>query len=268
MTADPQPAAEGTARALRVDLNADVGEGSREDETLTPLVSSVNICCGAHAGDEATIRRTVGRAIASGAAIGAHPGYPDREGFGRRPMAMSAEELEASLLEQIRLVMTIAAEAGAAVVHVKPHGALYNGAARDPGLAGSVARAVHAASPELILVGLAGSELLAAGRACGLEVAREAFADRAYEGDGSLRSRELPGAMLGLPAEAAAQAVAICRDRRVAAWDGTKVSIEADTICLHGDTPGAADRARAVRTALEAAGVEVGPLELRRSPAS
>ena len=243
-----------------MDLNADVGEGAGQDETLIALVSSVNVACGAHAGDEATIRRTVELARAHGRAVGAHPGYPDRAGFGRRPLAIGAAELRASIVDQVRLVLAIARDLGQPLVHVKPHGSLYNDAARDRSLADLVAGAVHDVSPGLTLVGLAGSQSLRAGRAAFLRVAAEAFADRAYEADGSLRSRELPGAVHDQPAQAAGQALSIARDRRVRAWDGSWLSLEADTLCIHGDSPGPVAMARAVRAALEGAGIEVRPL--------
>jgi len=250
---------------LTIDLNADVGEsvGSwpmGDDEHLIPLVSSVNIACGFHAGDPLTIERTIRLAIAAQAAIGAHPGYPDLVGFGRRDLDMAPDELEAALIYQIAAVAGMTRAAAAEMRHVKPHGALYNRAAHDEGLADSIARAVRRFSPELMLVGLAGSRLLEAGRAAGLTVAAEAFPDRAYEPDGSLRSRRLPGAVLTESATIAARAVAMARDGAVTATDGTVIPLRADTLCLHGDTPGAADHARAVRDALEAAGVSIAPV--------
>jgi len=244
---------------VHVDLNSDLGEGAGQDEALIPLVSSVNVACGAHAGDETTIRRTIELARAHGVAVGAHPGYPDRAGFGRRPVALRAAQLRASIVYQVRVVRSIARELGQPLVHVKPHGFLYNLAVRDRGLAELVAGAVHDVSPGLTLVGLAGSESLRAAQAVGLPVAAEAFADRAYEADGSLRSRELPGAVHGRPAQAAGQALSIVRDRRVQAWDGSWVPVEADTICIHGDSPDAVAMARAVREGLARAGIEVRP---------
>lgn len=250
---------------MRVDLNADVGESlgpwpMGADDALIPLVTSVNVACGAHAGDPLTIERTVRLAARHGIAVGAHPGYPDLVGFGRRDLAMAPDELEASLVYQVGAVAAFAADAGVPLRHVKPHGALYNAAARDPSLAASVARAVRRVSPSLVLVGLAGSSLPTAAGEAGLRSAAEAFADRAYEADGSLRSRRLPGAVHDDPAIVAAQAVSIVRDRRVSAFDGSTVAVEADTICIHGDSPGAVEFARAVRAALAAAGVEVAPI--------
>jgi UPF0271 protein len=251
---------------MRVDLNADVGESlgpwpMGDDEALIPLVTSVNVACGAHAGDPLTIERTVRLAAAHGVAVGAHPGYPDLVGFGRRDLDMTPAELEASIVYQVGAVAAFAADAGIPMRHVKPHGALYNAAARDSALADTVARAVARVSPSLVLVGLAGSKLIAAGARAGLRTADEAFADRAYEADGSLRSRRLEGAVHADPDAVAAQAVSIARDGRVTAHDGTSVSIRADTICIHGDSPGAATFARAVREALAAAGVTVAALE-------
>ncbi|HEY3164909.1 MAG TPA: 5-oxoprolinase subunit PxpA [Candidatus Limnocylindrales bacterium] len=247
---------------LRIDLNADVGESfgpwpMGADDALIPLVSSVNVACGAHAGDPGTILRTVALAAARGVAIGAHPGYPDLGGFGRRDLDMTAGDLRASLIVQIGAVQAAARVCGTAVRHVKPHGALYNRAARDPAVASTIAEAVRDLDPGLVLVGLAASASIAAGRAAGLAVAEEAFADRRYEPDGSLRSRRLSGALLG-PIDAAAQAVRIARDRTVIAADGSELDVTAGTICIHGDSPDAVGIARAVREALAAAGVTVG----------
>ena len=244
-----------------IDLNADVGESfgpwrMGSDEELIPLVTSVNVACGAHAGDAATILRTAELAARHGVAIGAHPGYPDLVGFGRRDLDLSAEELRATIVAQVGAVMAAARVAGSFLRHVKPHGAMYNRAARDPAMAATIARAIFDLDPALVLVGLAGSTSVAAGSEAGLRVAAEGFADRRYEADGSLRSRRLDGALLG-PRDAAAQAVSIARDRRVTAQDGSMLPVEADTICVHGDGPEAVAVARAVRAALEKAGVVV-----------
>jgi UPF0271 protein len=249
----------------RIDLNADVGESlgpwpMGEDERLIPLVSSVNIACGFHAGDPRTIERTVELAAGAGAAIGAHPGYPDLLGFGRRDIAMDPRDLEAAIVYQVGAVAAFCAAAGVGLHHVKAHGALYNRAARDPGLAAVVARAVRRSGADLVLVGLAGSALLDAGRSEGLRVAAEAFPDRVYEADGSLRSRAMDDAVLTDSAAIARRAVDMARDGTVTAVDGTRVGISPDTLCLHGDTPGAAEHARAVRDALTAAGIEVRPV--------
>jgi 5-oxoprolinase (ATP-hydrolysing) subunit A len=250
---------------MEIDLNADVGEGfgpwpMGDDEHLVPLVSSVNVACGLHAGDPATIERTVRLAVAAGAAVGAHPGYPDLAGFGRRELAMPPAELEATILYQVGAVAAFARDAGVELHHVKPHGALYNAAAHDPKLAETVARAVRRWSRDVVLYGLAGSALIDAGRDAGLAVAAEAFPDRAYEPDGTLCSRSLAGAVLTDSAAIAARAVGMARDGRVVATDGTTLTIEAQTICLHGDTPGAAAHAAAVRRALAEASVDVRPV--------
>jgi len=248
----------------RIDLNADVGESlgpwpMGEDEALVPLVTSVNIACGAHAGDPLTMRRTVRLALTAGVAIGAHPGYPDLAGFGRRDLAMSPDELEASVLFQVAALAGVARAEGGTLGHVKPHGAMYNAAARDLAVARPIARAVARLDPTLRLVGPPGSALEAAGREAGLALTTEGFADRAYEADASLRSRRLPGAVHVDPATAAAQAVSIAIDHAVTAFDGSRVAVTVESICLHGDTPGAVDIARAVRDALARAGVLVAP---------
>ncbi|MEA2547042.1 MAG: 5-oxoprolinase (ATP-hydrolyzing) subunit [Chloroflexota bacterium] len=249
------------AETDRIDLNADVGESlgpwpMGADEELIPLVSSVNIACGAHAGDPATILRAVELAVRHGAAVGAHPGYPDLVGFGRRDLDMTAADLRASLVVQVGAVQAAARLAATRVRHVKPHGALYNRSAVDPALAATIAEAISDLDPTLVLVGLAGSASIAAGRAAGLAIREEAFADRRYEADGSLRSRRLAGAVLG-PADAAAQAVAIVRDGAVVTGDGSRLAVRADTICVHGDSPDAVAIAQAVVAALRGAGIRI-----------
>jgi UPF0271 protein len=226
------------------------------DAELIPLVTSVNVACGAHAGDPATILRTIETAARHDVAVGAHPGYPDLIGFGRRDLEMSAADLRASLIVQVGAVMAAARVVGVPVRHVKPHGALYNRAARDPAVAGTIAEAIADLDPALVLVGLSGSCSLEAGRAAGLTVAAEAFADRGYEPDGSLRPRTLPGALHDA-SSAAAQAVSIARDGRVRASDGSDVAVAAETLCIHGDSPGAVAIADAVRAALAGAGIGV-----------
>ncbi|MGH2466736.1 MAG: LamB/YcsF family protein [Candidatus Limnocylindrales bacterium] len=241
---------------MRIDLNADVGEGfgpwpMGQDEALIPFVTSVNVACGFHAGDPLTIERTLRLALEAGAAIGAHPGYPDREGFGRRALAMSPPELEAAVLYQVAALAGMCRALGGRLGHVKPHGALYDRVRDDPEAAVAVCRAVERLSDEagrpLALVAQPGSALLAAAADLGLPSAAEGFADRAYEPDGTLRSRRLPGAVLEDPQAAVAQAVRLAASGRFA------------TLCVHGDTPGAPAIAAVVRAALEAAGHEVGP---------
>ena len=250
---------------MHIDLNSDVGESygawtMGQDEALMPLITSANIACGAHAGDPLVMAHTVALAREHGVGIGAHPGYPDRDGFGRRELDMTDAELEASLLYQLGALAAFVRTAGATMTHVKPHGALYNRAAHDERLAGVICSAVGKFDSSLVLVALAGSKMLDVAGAAGLTTAAEAFADRAYEVDGSLRSRRLPGAILPTPGAAAAQAVSIATRGYVTSHDGKQVAVRADTLCIHGDTPGAPDYARAVRAALEAAGVTLARL--------
>lgn len=251
---------------MRVDLNADLGEGFGAygfggDDAVLACVTSANVACGFHGGDPRVMDRTVARAVARGVAVGAHPGHYDLRGFGRRAIPAEPEEVETDVLYQVGALAAFARAHGAALVHVKPHGALYNQAAADPALARAVARGVARADRSLVLVGLAGSDAMRAAAAEeGLRFAAEAFADRRYEADGTLRSRRLPGAVLDDPADAAAQAVAIVRDRRATAADGRAVTVEADTLCIHGDAPNAGAVAEAVRRALLGAGVDVRPL--------
>jgi len=244
---------------VRIDLNADVGEGC-DDRSLMPYLTSVNVACGGHAGDERTMSETVAEALRQGLAIGAHPSYPDREHFGRRELVISPEKLAASLAAQIEALARIVAAAGARLTHVKPHGALYNQAARDRALARLVAAAIARVDPSLRLVALAGSCLIEAGRDVGLATAGEGFADRRYTADGALASRTLEESVVHDPHAAAEQAAMIVLEGRVVALDGTRLALEAETLCVHGDTEGAAAIACAVRERLERAGVAVVPL--------
>jgi UPF0271 protein len=247
-------------RPVRIDLNADAGESLEEDDELFAAVTSINVAAGFHAGDASLLRRTIRRARNQGVAVGAHPGFPDRSGFGRREMSLTASEVEDLVLYQVAAVAGVAAVEGLRLQHVKPHGALYNMAARDPGLAAAVAGAVCAFDRQLVLVGPPGSALLGAGRAAGLVVAAEAFADRAYSPDGSLVPRTSPGALIRDPALAVPRVLRMLRDQTVLAIDGTVLAIHADTICIHGDTPGAAALARAAREAIERAGIRCAAL--------
>jgi 5-oxoprolinase (ATP-hydrolysing) subunit A len=240
-----------------IDLNADVGEGCSDDAALMTLISSANIACGVHAGDAATMRAAVLLARDAGVAIGAHPSFPDREHFGRREMHLSADDVHRCIVAQINALADIAAAAGAQLHHVKPHGALYNMAARDQQLAEAIAAAVHSVDPSLLLFGLAGSLLTDAATQRGLRSVNEAFADRAYRPDARLMPRDQPGGVLRDEQVVATRAVAIARDRGVTAVDGTWLQLDADTICLHGDTPGAALLADRIRRALTAAGIGV-----------
>ncbi|HXN34817.1 MAG TPA: 5-oxoprolinase subunit PxpA [Opitutaceae bacterium] len=247
--------------AAFIDLNADVGEGSGSDAELVPLVTSVNIACGAHAGDPATMRRTVALALSHGVAIGAHPGFGDRVNFGRREVALEPGAAGALVVGQVAELVAIAAPLGARVGHVKLHGALYNMAARDGALAaeiaGALAGAMRAGGADWALVGPAGSKLLSAGRERGLRVRSEAFADRSYGSDGMLRPRSEAGSVIADAAAAVRQALRIASEGIVTASDGTEVPIAADTLCIHGDSPGAAEFARQIRAALAAAGIAV-----------
>ncbi|MBX0326986.1 LamB/YcsF family protein [Oscillochloris sp. ZM17-4] len=247
-----------------IDLNCDCGESfgpwpMGDDSALLPHVTSANVACGGHAGDPATMRRTVRRCKELGVSVGAHPGYPDLQGFGRRSIPMDPAEIEDMVLAQLGALHAIARAEGVELRHMKAHGALYNDAARAPLIAQAIARAVAAFSRDLVLVGLAGSAMISAGEEAGLRVAREAFADRAYEPDGSLRSRSLPDSLITDPARNLQQAMSIIDSGFALSVDGLQVPIWADTLCIHGDTPGAAARAAALRAGLVAAGIEIRP---------
>jgi len=247
-----------------IDLNCDMGESfgawtMGQDDAVLAHVTSANIACGFHAGDPLTMRRTVAAAVKHGVAIGAHPSLPDLAGFGRREMRVSADETHAMTLYQIGALAAVARAAGAELHHVKPHGALYNMAARDRALADAIAAAVRDFDRTLILVGLAGSELPRAGEAAGLAVAHEAFADRRYEADGSLMARSKTGAVIDDVDAAVAQAISIAARGEAQTANGA-LRIRADTICVHGDRPDAATFARRLREGLEAAGLSIAPL--------
>jgi len=252
-------------RSASIDLNCDMGESfgawtMGADAQVMPWITSANIACGFHAGDFMTIQRTVALARTHGVAIGAHVSLPDLQGFGRRELRVTPDEAHALTLYQIGALSAFAHAAGARVSHVKPHGALYNMAARDAALADAIGRAVRNCGAELILVGLAGSELPQAGIRLGLRVAHEAFADRRYEGDGTLTPRREAGAVIDDIDAAVAQAVQIATKGNVQSRAGVAVRIEADTICVHGDRPDAGAFARRLRQALEDAGVGVAAL--------
>lgn len=238
----------------RIDLNCDIGEGygvwrlSGEDTALLDLVSSANIACGFHAGDPLTIAATVRAAVERDVAVGAHPSFPDLPGFGRRSMNLTADDVESGVIYQIGAVAAFARANGARLTHVKPHGAMYNDAARYPELAAPIARAVARVDKSLILVGLPHSALIKAGKDEGLTTAAEGFCDRAYESDGSLRSRNLPGSVYSDPDKAARQALDLARSGHI------------QTICIHSDTPNAAAMALAVRAALSDDGFTIAPL--------
>lgn len=239
----------------RVDLNCDLGEGAAHDAELMPLITSANIACGAHAGDEATMRATVALARKHGVAIGAHPGFADRVNFGRRELPLSPDEVHELVLNQVRKLQRLGP-----VRHVKPHGALYNMAARDLALARAVVDAIYEVDPRLVLFGPAGSHLIAVAEACGLPVVSEVFADRTYQADGSLTARTQPNAMISDENAAVAQVLRMVREGKVRAADGTDVAISADTVCLHGDGVRPVEFAQRLRQELAAAGIEIKAL--------
>lgn len=250
---------------MEIDLNADVGEGFGayalgSDEALLGLVSSANIACGFHAGDPGVMRKTVDLALRGGAALGAHPGYPDLQGFGRRSLAMGEDEVYAAVLYQIGALRAFAAAAGSDLRHVKPHGALYNDAAKNPALARGIARAVRAAGGGLVLVGLPGCELEKAAGDLDLTYAREFFADRAYQDDGSLVPRSRPGAVIHDEDECVARVLRVVRSGTVVSAEGREIAVRADTVCLHGDNPEAVAFARSLRAALSTQGIAVRPV--------
>ena len=249
----------------RVDLNADMGESFGaytlgNDDALLLSVTSASIACGFHAGDPGTMARAVAACTLHGVALGAHPGLPDLVGFGRRALAVSPAEARDLVTYQIGALAAFAARSGVRLQHVKPHGALYTMAERDPLLAAAIARAVREADADLILMGLSGGALVEAGRMLGLRVAHEVFADRAYIADGTLAPRGSPGAVLHDPDEVAARIVRLVREGKIAATDGSDLTLEADTVCLHGDAPGAVLLASVVRRTLEEEGVAVRAL--------
>ncbi|MHB1185998.1 5-oxoprolinase subunit PxpA [Thiobacillus sp.] len=232
-----------------IELNADIGEGC-DDASLMPYLARASIACGGHIGDTTSMTAALRLAAEHGVAAGAHPSFPDRSQFGRRALAASGDEIAAWVTQQTEALAEQAVRLGLRLAHVKPHGALYNVAARDTGVARAIARAVAAVDPALALVGLAGSQLIVAGQAAGLAVLNEAFADRRYQTSGRLVSRETPGALIVEPLAAAEQAHMLAQGRPVATLNGAAVRIRADTICLHSDTPNALNIARAVHAAL------------------
>jgi UPF0271 protein len=246
----------------RMDLNCDLGElppavFDGTQDALMASITSANVACGGHAGDERTMEATIRQALRHGVCVGAHPGFPDPANFGRLEIAMDPDGIARTVQEQVVRLDRIAQGCGATLAHVKPHGALYNLAARDAAVARAIAQGVARWRRDVVLVGLAGSAMLEAFEAQGFCVAAEAFADRAYGPDGQLRSRRLAGALIGDPQAAAAQALRIAREHRVVAAGGAEIPLQAQTICLHGDTPGCVGIAAAVAAALRAAGIEL-----------
>jgi UPF0271 protein len=248
---------------MSIDLNCDLGEGfgpwqMGDDAAMIELVTSVNIACGFHAGDADTMRATVDMAKARGVSIGAHPGYRDIQGFGRRPMmGMSASEIENLVAYQIGALQAIAAAAGHKVTHVKAHGALSNVACADDMTAQAIADGIRAVDRNLMFVVLANSKLVAAGEKAGLPLVHEVFADRAYEDDGQLMSRKKPGSVLHDATAIADRVVRMVRDGAVISGSGKRIAMKMDTVCIHGDTPGAVEIGRQVRAALDAAEIAV-----------
>lgn len=250
---------------MQIDLNADLGEApgadaARSDEAILRAVSSANIACGFHAGRPSTIRKTVRLAVTHGVAVGAHPGYPDLTGFGRREMRVPPGELEDLVLYQVSALAGLVLAEGGRLAHVKPHGALYHMAARERAIAEAIVAAITALDRRLILFAPSGSDLAQAGEVAGLTVAREGFADRAYQADGTLVPRGTHGAVLRDASAVVARAVRMVRESAVVAVNGSIVTLSVDTICVHGDTPGAADLAHNLRAGLEAAGIRVRPV--------
>jgi 5-oxoprolinase (ATP-hydrolysing) subunit A len=253
-----------TDRGANVDLNSDLGEGYGrwtlgDDAALLDVVTSANVACGFHAGDPATIDRTVRTAVERGVRVGAQVSYPDLAGFGRREMDVAPDDLTADVLYQLGALEAFARAAGSRVRYVKPHGALYNRIARDPVQAAAVVEAIRRYDPSLPLLTLPGSAAMAAAREAGVAAVAEGFADRAYTAEGRLVSRREPGAVLHDPERVATRAVRMATEHRVESVDGGQVEVQVRSLCVHGDTPGAVDLARRVRAALEEAGVTLEP---------
>ncbi len=250
---------------MSIDLNADVGEGM-DDAALLPFVTSANVACGVHAGDPLVMDSTVTLALSRGVRVGAHPGYADREHFGRLAVEMPAEAVEALVLYQVAALDGFVRSRGGTLTHVKPHGALYHAGGEFPDVARAIAEGVRRFRPSLVLVGAAGSMLIEAGREAELAVAAEAFVDRRYLPDGSIMPRAEPRALITDPDEAADQALRLARDHSVVAADGSRVEVRADTICIHGDTPGAVGIAGRIHERFRAEGIRIAPLQTGRAP--
>lgn len=242
---------------IEIDLNADLGEGGPLDAELMTVVTSCNIACGGHAGDAASMRTALKLAKTHGVSAGAHPSFPDRENFGRTAMDLSRPDLVAALKDQVSALQRIAGEEGVRLAHLKPHGALYNMAARDKGLADSVAEVAKMTLPQATLVGPPGSELERAAKDQGLGFAAEGFADRAYENDGALRARSEPGAVIHDPEKQSKQALQIATEQSVTTYQGKTLALPVQTICVHGDTPAAFDAAKAIRASFVSHGLTV-----------
>lgn len=251
-----------------IDLNCDMGElpeaiADGTQEALMKFINSANVACGGHAGDEQTMRTTIEQALRHEVSIGAHPGYADRKNFGRLELQMTPAEVANSVFEQVTALARVAESCGVQVVHVKPHGALYNQAVHNPDLARAIADGVARWRRDVVLLGLAGSSMLDVFQQAGFAIAAEAFADRRYEPDGTLRSRQHGDALLRDPQQAGQQALRIVEESTVIASDGSEVYVEAQTICIHGDTPGAIQIAAGVAEALRNGGVRTRSLAAR-----
>ncbi|MFW5387499.1 MULTISPECIES: 5-oxoprolinase subunit PxpA [unclassified Yersinia (in: enterobacteria)] len=242
---------------MKIDLNADLGEGCANDQALLQLVSSANIACGFHAGDAQTMRQSVRWAMEYGVAIGAHPSFPDRENFGRTAMQLPPETVYAQVVYQLGALAAIVKAEGGVMQHVKPHGMLYNQAAVDPLLADAIAKAVKAVDTSLRLVGLAGSELVRAGERAGLVTRQEVFADRRYQPDGTLVPRSQPDALIESDELALSQTLAMVQRQQVQARDSSWVAVQADTVCVHGDGAHALDFARRLRHSFQQQNITV-----------
>ncbi len=253
------------AGTLTVDLNSDLGESFGayaigSDDQLFDLISSANVACGFHGGDPRVMEQTVATAKANGVAVGAHPGFLDLVGFGRRAIAASPDEVRTDVLYQLGALEAFCRVAGVEMQHLKAHGALYNVAVKDPAISEAIAEAVRLYNPALIFLAQPSTALFTAGEQAGLPTAREGFADRAYNADGTLVSRRLPGAMITDPDQAAARMVRLVTEGRLQTIDGDDLELQVDSICTHSDTPGSVAIVRAVREALEANGVTIRPL--------
>jgi len=251
---------------ISIDLNCDMGEsyGPRivgDDAAIMPFISSVNIACGFHGGDPTVINKTIELAKRFEVSIGAHPSFQDLENFGRTEILLSEEEIFLLVVYQVSALQGLVKLNSAQLHHVKPHGALYNMSARDKSYARAIARAVKAVDPALILFGLSGSKSIAVAADMGLTTCSEVFADRTYQDDGSLTPRSHADAMINDPADAVKQVLMMVEDGRVKTVSGKMISVKAETICIHGDTPGAADYARSIRAGLEKKGIKIGPIK-------
>lgn len=252
----------------RIDFNCDLGEGCGDDAAIVPWISSASIACGGHAGDDASMRTAIALCLRHGVAIGAHPSFEDREHFGRRELAVAADAIHAQVGRQIATLAATCASRNARMAHVKPHGALYNLAARDPGISAAIVDAVRTQDPSLVLYALSGSVLAHAGEAAGLRVAHEVFVERRYEADGTLTPRGTPGAVIEDVSDAITQLRMMLDHGQVTARTGQSVAIRADTICLHGDRNDAPDFARRLHGTLVASGIHILSPDGKTQPSS